>query len=85
MGKIFAIIIVVGLVLVVNFLNPKFEDHKFAISSEISVESENWEDLEYKDYFVVSFTKSFQKKTMVSFGFLNYIQVVNDEWTPQVE
>jgi len=85
MNKFIAVVIVAGIVFGINYVNPTLGDHKSAISPTFAVESKNWDDLEYKDYYVASFTNSVDKKTMVSFGFLKYVNVVDKKWVPLSE
>jgi len=77
--KLIAVVIVIGLFWGLHYINPSFDDHKSAISPDSSFENELWDELVYKDYYIISFTNS-AKGTMVSFGLTKYVNVVDKEW-----
>jgi len=83
MKKYIIILILGGLVWYVHYINPTLEDHMDAIDPEISYDAAFWDDLEYKDYSLVSFTNSRKKIAMVSFGLCKYVKVVDEEWAEQ--
>jgi len=83
MRNIIIIIAVIGLLFLLNYINPKFDDHKSAISTEIKLDSPVWENLIYKNFALASFTSNASKGSMVSFGFCKYVKVVDDEWVSQ--
>jgi hypothetical protein len=77
------IILAIGFLFLLNHINPEFDDHKSAISTEIKLDSPVWKNLTYKDFVVASFTTSASKGSMVSFGLCKYVKVVDDEWVLQ--
>jgi len=83
MKYIVIIVVVAGFLFLLNYINPKFDEHKSAISAEIKLDSPVWENLEYKDFFVASFTSNASKGSMVSFGLCRFVKVVDDEWILQ--
>ena len=83
MKYILIILVAAGFLFLLNYINPKFDDHKTAISTEIKLDSPVWENLEYKDFFVASFTSSASKGSMVSFGLCQFVKVVDNEWILQ--
>ncbi len=83
MKYIVIIVVMAGFLFLLNYINPKFDDHKSAISTEIEFDSPVWENLEYKDFFVASFTSNASKGSMVSFGLCQFVKVVDDEWILQ--
>ena len=83
MKSIIIILIAAGFLFLLNHINPKFDDHKFTISTEIKLDSPVWENLKYKDFFVASFTSNASKGSMVSFGLCKYVKVVDTEWITQ--
>ena len=83
MKSIIIIVVAAGFLFLVNYINPKFDDHKSAISTEIKLDSPVWENLEYKDFFVASFTSNVSKGSMVSFGLCKFVKVVDTEWAAQ--
>ena len=82
MKNIIILIILVGFVFLINYINPKFDDHKYAISTELDLDNPVWENLEYKDFFVASFTSNVDKGSMVSFGLCKFVKVVDEEFVP---
>ncbi len=80
MKNIIIIVVIAGILFLFNYINPKFDDHKQAISTEIKLDSPVWENLNYKDFFVASFTSNAEKGSMVSFGLCTYVKVVDTEW-----
>ena len=83
MKYIVIIVVLAGFLFLLNYINPKFDDHKSAISAEIELDSPVWGNLEYKDFFVASFTSNVSKGSMVSFGLCRFVKVVDDEWILQ--
>ena len=83
MKGIIGIVVFAGLLYFINYINPKFDDHKDAISTEIAFDSPVWENLEYKDFFVASATSNATKGSMVSFGLLKFVKVVDTDWINQ--
>ncbi|MDF1580678.1 MAG: hypothetical protein P1P74_07830 [Desulfuromonadales bacterium] len=70
----------VGSIWFVHSINPTFDDHMDRIQPEGMTQQINWDDLIYTDLYFLSFTKSYQKQSMVSFGLCRYVNVVDDEW-----
>lgn len=64
----------------VQSINPTFDDHADMIQPESMVQQVDWDNLIYSDLFFLSLTKSAKTQTLVSFGFCNYVNVVDDEW-----
>ena len=83
MKFIVVIVLAAGLLFLLNYINPTFDDHKSAISAEIKLDSPVWGNLKYKDFFVASFTSNDSKGSMVSFGLCRFVKVVDDEWVSQ--
>lgn len=80
MKKIIIILVICGIIWFIHSINPTIEDHMDLIDPELSYESAVWDDLEYKDYFVASFTGSRKKGSMVTFGLCKYVKLVDEEW-----
>jgi hypothetical protein len=79
MQKVILALVIAGLVWFMHDINPDFDAHKEMILPDAPLESEIWDELEYKDYFLISFTRA-DRGTMVSAGLCNYIKVVDEEW-----
>lgn len=39
-----------------------------------------WDGLEFRDWFIVTATQDKQKQSLVSWGFVGYLKVVDTEW-----
>jgi|GEM_PF-2855279 len=39
-----------------------------------------WKDLKFRDFYFVTVTQSIGRETIVSYGVLRYIKVVNPDW-----
>ena len=85
MKSIVILVVAAGFLFLLNYINPKFDDHKSAISTEIKLDNPVWENLKYKDFFVASFTSNASKGSMVSFGLCKYVKVVDTEWSTSQE
>lgn len=80
MKNILIIVILAAFVFCLHYINPKIDDHKSAIASEMKLDNQVWKNLKYKDFFVASTTSSASKGSMVSFGFCKYVKVVDTDW-----
>jgi len=83
MKNIIIIIVGAAILFLINFINPKFDDHKSFISTETKLDSPLWKNLEYKDFFVASTTSNAEKGSMVSVGFCKFVKVVDLKWFTQ--
>lgn len=83
MKNIIIVVVAAAFLFLLNFINPKFDDHKSLISTETKLDSPVWENLEYKDFFVASTTSNAQKGSMVSFGFCKFVKVIDLKWFAQ--
>lgn len=80
MRKLLIAVIVIAAIWLIHRTNPTFNDHKSAIAPRHSITGPRWNDLKYRDYFLVSFTQSMSKKSMVSYGLCSYVHVADDKW-----
>ena len=81
MGKYIFGVIVIAIVAGLHFINPSFEEHKLALATELATDAPVWDGLNYKDYFLVSFTSDIEMGgSMVSYGLCKYVKVVDEEW-----
>ncbi len=93
MKKWFIILIVFGPFFYANYKKPPLIKHQQAIyqmavgSSEAVDESvyamPQWEGLEFVDWKFVTATRDKSKQSLVSFGIVDYINVVDSEWAPK--
>ncbi len=81
MSKYIFVVIVIAIVGGLHFINPTFEEHKLALSSELATDDPIWDGLNYKDYFLVSFMSDVEMGgSMVTYGLCKYVKVVDEEW-----
>jgi hypothetical protein len=80
MKGVVIILLLAGFVYLLHYINPTFEEHKAAISTQIAADSPLWDKLNYKDYVVVSFTSGTEKSSMVTFGLCKFVKLVDKEW-----
>lgn len=72
---------------------PLFDVHKTKIYAQASNADEpvqeeqlslpQWDGLEFIDWNIVTATRDKSKQSMVSFGIVKYIVVVDSDWAPQ--
>lgn len=73
------------------YTNPKFSAHKQAIKDQLpdqryyteEQEAERFGDLDYTNFLVASATKDTEKMTLVSYGFLGRVSIVDEDWRPR--
>jgi len=80
MKNILIIVTLAAFLFFINYINPKFDDHKSAISTETKLDTPLWKNLEYKDFFVASATSNAKTGSMVSIGFCKYVKVSDRKW-----
>lgn len=93
MKKLLMLIIAAG-VGYAAYTTPDFSAHKDAINDMLQdpqyyteeQDAERFGDLDFSNFLVASVTKDTIKMTMVSYGFLGRVSVVDESWLPrQVE
>lgn len=42
-----------------------------------------WQKLEYRDFYIITASQDFDKKTLVSFGWVGYIKVLDEDWAKE--
>jgi hypothetical protein len=90
-GRIIIFALIAALVYL-NYTVPKEEDHQAFLLSEIqseypvpeSMQDRIWKNVDYSNFFVVSFMKTTEGSTMITYGFLDNIKLVDDEWIEDV-
>ncbi|MDK2846739.1 MAG: hypothetical protein PWP34_92 [Desulfuromonadales bacterium] len=89
--KKFILLVMAAAIGYAAYTNPAFIDHQDAISSQLPgqqyyTEEQNAErfgDLDYSNFLIASATKDTINMTMVSYGFLGRVTVVDEDWRPQ--
>jgi hypothetical protein len=71
---------------------PLLDDHKVRIYQlagnseeplkDAQLELPAWDGLEYVDWMVITGTRDKEKQSLVSFGIVKYIKVVDTDWGP---
>ncbi|APG25110.1 MULTISPECIES: hypothetical protein [Syntrophotalea] len=87
MNKLILLLLAAGLGYAA-YTNPDINDHREAISGQWPEQAfytdeqqeERFGDLDYTNFIVGSATKDTVKMTMVSYGFLGRVTVVDEEW-----
>ncbi|ABA89721.2 hypothetical protein Pcar_2482 [Syntrophotalea carbinolica DSM 2380] len=72
------------------YTNPDLDAHQQAISDQLPggqyySEEQNlarFSDLDYSNFLIASATKDTTKMSMVSYGFLGRVTVVDEDWQP---
>mgnify|MGYP001825755121 CR=1 FL=1 len=85
-------IFIVGLVYL-NYTTPKIEDHKAFLLSQLEqsypvpeeMQERIWKEVDYSNFLVCSFMKTSVGSTMVSYGLLRQVRLVDTEWTDKVK
>lgn len=90
MKKIIIILLIFGPFFYANHKKPPMINHQQAIfqsaaGSNAAVDEEvykmpQWDGLEYVDWKFVTATRDKSKQSLVSFGIVNYINVVDKDW-----
>lgn len=86
-GRIIIFALIAGLVYL-NYTVPKVEDHQAALLEELQLgyslpeaqQKRIWKNVDYSNFFVASFMKTTEGSTMISYGFLNKVRVVDQKW-----
>lgn len=93
MKKLLMLIIAAGIGYAA-YTNPDLQAHQSAISDMLQdpqyyteeQDAERFGDLDFSNFLIASVTKDTVKMTMVSYGFLGRVSVVDESWLPrQVE
>lgn len=94
MKKWIIIMLVIAPFVYANYKKPLLLKHQQRIyqlaagpekaSDEAVYEMPQWEGLEFVDWKFVTATRDKSKQSLVSFGIVDYIKVVDTEWAPRV-
>jgi hypothetical protein len=94
MKKWIVLLLVIAPFFYANYKKPLILKHQqkiyqVAVGPEVTVdemvyEMPQWEGLEFIDWKFVTATQDKSKQSLVSFGIVNYIKVVDKEWAPRV-
>jgi len=89
-NKLLLLVIAAGLGYAAH-TNPDFSTHQNTISESLQdqqyyTEEQNAErfgDLDFTNFLVASVTKDTVKMSMVSYGFLGRVSIVDEDWRPR--
>lgn len=87
---IFLVIIGLGYL---NYTTPKIEQHQAFLLDELTqtypvpeeMEERIWREVDYTNFMVCSFMKTREGSTMITYGFLKKIKLVDTEWVDKIK
>ena len=90
--RIVVFLLVVGLVYL-NYTNPKIEDHQAFLLAELEqsypvseeMQERLWQKIDFSNFMVCSFVKTKEGSTMISYGFLKKVKLVDTEWVDKIK
>ena len=90
--RIIVFLLIVGLGYL-NYTTPKIEDHQAFLLAEIGqsypvpeeMQERLWKKMDYSNFMVCSFMKTSVGSTMISYGYLNKVKLVDTEWVDKVK
>ena len=79
-------------VVYLNYTVPKAEDHKAFLLEKMQIgyaldeeqQERVWRKVDYSNFFVCSFMKTTESSTMISYGFLKKVKLVDEKWVEEV-
>lgn len=91
-GRIILFALIAGLVYL-NYTVPKAEDHQAFLLSKIeaeypipeSMQERIWKKVDYSNFFLASFMKTTGDSTMITYGFLKKVKLVDDKWVEEIK
>ncbi len=87
---IFLLIIGLGYL---NYTTPKIEAHQAFLLAELQqsypvpeeMQEKIWREVDFTNFMVVSFMKTREGSTMISYGFLKKVKLVDTEWVDKIK
>ena len=75
------------------YTTPKVEDHKAFLLAELQqtypvseeMQAQIWKEVDYSNFFVCSFMKTSVGSTMITYGFLKKVKLIDSEWIDKVK
>ena len=91
-GRIIIFVLIAGLVYL-NYTVPKAEDHQAFLLNKIQedyplpekMQERIWKKVDYSNFFVASFMKTTEGSTMITYGFLKKVKLVDDKWITEIK
>ena len=92
LARIVIFLLVVGLVYL-NYTTPKIEEHQAFLLAELQqsypvpeeIQERLWRQTDYSNFMVCSFMKTREGSTLISYGFLKKVKLVDTEWVDKVK
>jgi len=86
------VVLIAGLGYLV-YTTPKVEDHKAFLLAELQqtypvseeMQAQIWKEVDYSNFFVCSFMKTSVGSTMITYGFLKKVKLIDSEWIDKVK
>ena len=86
------VVLIAGLGYLV-YTTPKVEDHKAFLLAELQQtypvseerQAQIWKEVDYSNFFVCSFMKTSVGSTMITYGFLKKVRLIDSEWIDKVK
>ncbi len=86
------VVLIAGLGYLV-YTTPKVEDHKAFLLAELQqtypvseeMQTQIWKEVDYSNFFVCSFMKTSVGSTMITYGFLKKVKLIDSEWIDKVK
>jgi hypothetical protein len=90
--RVVLFLLVAGLVYL-NYTTPKTEDHKAFLLAELQQSypipedmlERIWKEIDYSNFMVCSFMKTRKGSTMISYGFLKKVKLIDSEWVNKIK
>ncbi len=90
--RIVLFLLVIGLVYL-NYTTPKIEAHQAFLLAELQqsypvpeeMQERLWRQVDYSNFMVCSFMKTKEGSTLISYGFLKKVKLVDTEWVDKVK
>jgi len=92
LSRFIIVVLIAGLGYLV-YTTPKIEDHKAFLLAELQqtypvseeMQAQIWKEVDYSNFFVCSFMKTSVGSTMITYGFLKKVKLIDSEWIGKVK
>jgi len=92
LSRFIIVVLIAGLGYLV-YTTPKVEDHKAFLLAELQqtypvseeMQAKLWKEVDYSNFFVCSFMKTSVGSTMITYGFLKKVRLIDSEWIDKVK
>ena len=92
LSRFIIVILIAGLGYLI-YTTPKIEDHKAFLLTELQqtyhlsdeMQEQIWKEVDYSNFFVCSFMKTSVGSTMITYGFLKKVKLIDSEWIDKVK